>query len=144
MGSGVVGLYMKDMLIGWVSCLLSLGISEPWEGLTHQGQQGLKMSEHHIQEQESRVVTISPTLLFSPCDPASWAFCWFFKPTKLVPASGPLHLLFSLPGMLLPPIFHSWILLVIQVLAPMHLLQGVLLDYPFARTLDLITPQNTL
>ena len=43
MGSGLVGLYMKDGLGGglpmWLMWLPSLGISQPWEGQPLQGRQ---------------------------------------------------------------------------------------------------------
>lgn len=70
-------------------------------------------------ETRNVIVAVSHALLFPHWDPASQAFFWFLKPVKLLPASGPLHLLFSLLEMIVPLIFHSWILLAIEVLAPM-------------------------
>lgn len=43
--SELIVLYMKGTLEG--SHLLSLGISEDWEGQSLLSQQGLKMSNHH-------------------------------------------------------------------------------------------------
>ena len=45
MGFGLVGLHRNS--IRKASCLLSLGISQPWEGQSLQDQQGPKMSKHY-------------------------------------------------------------------------------------------------
>lgn len=47
----------------------------------------------------------------------------FFEQSKLGPCSGPLHLLFSLPGRHLPGSLHGWFLLILQTLVLVSLRQ---------------------